>query len=858
MSAVTWVCVTVVIAVAAIGGILSAPGAVAAKVAWVSVLAVAVLAQWVAWVAAPPMAVSIRVAMTFIAQWVFAAATEKVAWTWATAGRAQVVTTCTLAFSPLMVVLMVTAPIVEESGDDPAIMAFSTRFSIGAIMSAIVIVLFVPFLVILLPEALVSVMPANTNIALAANFFTHIAHAAEAGDVAAVRAWLDAGGQVNKEVPEAAAVATPQLNYSPTLLDIAARRGHEGLVSLLLQRGGESIVDFTALLNAANIGHKRVVDLLLQHSAGVNVQTRKGDTALMYAAAQGLEQAADLLLQRGAGWRLQNSDGRSALMAAAEMGHERVVDLMLQHSGSPIYTGIDQQDSFGLTALMLAARFNHPAVVLRLLRAGADMALRSDHKTALQVAKESGHAECVEVFKTHLAEVAARPSNAPSAEVGGARAAGTGASAAASARSGEGGAEAEPGSWVVPQEVAVAAARHNNALVLAWLDRRGGRIDATFECSGMTLLMITMANGNKGLAEALLQRGADASLQTDSGTTALMLAAMNGQEQLVELALRHGVEMNQRNGGSGGTALMDAAYRGYERIVDMLIRHGAEINLQASKGDTALILAALYNYPGIVRKLLRAGADMTLRSRNPRRRGQEGIDVTRRIKTDQTALQLAKDEGHTECVRALEEHAAAEAAAEKAAAEATRSAEAARERAAAEAEAARHAAALLAEEATERAREENKRGKKKKGKKGKGGAGPSPELEAAGPQHLAELGVALRDESARLDQGERWAAGEASDSSLQPAHDQAAGPAESEGAAESEVPPELQCPLSFEVMEDPVICASGQTYERSAIEKWFAMGKRTDPMSGAVLEHTHLVPNVAVRSMCRRHSSASS
>jgi len=564
---------------------------------------------------------------------------------------------------------------------------------------------------------------------------------------------------------------------------------------------------------------------------------------------------------------LQNSDGRSALMAAAEMGHERVVDLMLQHhSGSPIYTGLDQQDSFGLTALMLAARFNHPAVVLRLLRAGADMALRSDHKTALQVAKESGHAECVEVFKTHLAEVAARPSNAPSAEVGGARAAGTGASAAASARSGEGGAEAEPGSWVVPQEVAVAAARHNNALVLAWLDRRGGRIDATFECcgfsdgrqSGMTLLMITMANGNKGLAEALLQRGADASLQTDSGTTALMLAAMNGQEQLVELALRHGVEMNQRNGGSGGTALMDAAYRGYERIVDMLIRHGAEVNLQASKGDTALILAALYNYPGIVRKLLRAGADMTLRSRNPRRRGQEGIDVTRRIKTDQTALQLAKDEGHTECVRALEEHAAAEAAAEKAAAEATRSAEAARERAAAEAEAARHAAALLAEEATERVREENKRGKKKKGKKGKGGAGPSPELEAVGPQQLAELGVALHDESARLDQGERWAAGEASDSSLQPAHDQAEGPAESEGAAESEVPPELQCPLSFEVMEDPVICASGQTYERSAIEKWFAMGKRTDPMSGAVLEHTHLVPNVAVRSMCRRHSSASS
>ncbi|EOD17692.1 hypothetical protein EMIHUDRAFT_60219, partial [Emiliania huxleyi CCMP1516] len=60
---------------------------------------------------------------------------------------------------------------------------------------------------------------------------------------------------------------------------------------------------------------------------------------------------------------------------------------------------------------------------------------------------------------------------------------------------------------------------------------------------------------------------------------------------------------------------------------------------------------------------------------------------------------------------------------------------------------------------------------------------------------------------------------------------------------------QLQCPLSLEIMTDPVMNASGQTYERSAIEKWYSMGKRTDPMTGVVLEHTNLVPNVALRSM---------
>ncbi|EOD19380.1 hypothetical protein EMIHUDRAFT_242868 [Emiliania huxleyi CCMP1516] len=74
-------------------------------------------------------------------------------------------------------------------------------------------------------------------------------------------------------------------------------------------------------------------------------------------------------------------------------------------------------------------------------------------------------------------------------------------------------------------------------------------------------------------------------------------------------------------------------------------------------------------------------------------------------------------------------------------------------------------------------------------------------------------------------------------------------------AVDKVVPPELleqlQCPLSLDFMSDPVMAASGQTYERAAIEKWLAMGKRTDPMSGQQLEHTDLVPNVLVRSLCR-------
>ncbi len=53
---------------------------------------------------------------------------------------------------------------------------------------------------------------------------------------------------------------------------------------------------------------------------------------------------------------------------------------------------------------------------------------------------------------------------------------------------------------------------------------------------------------------------------------------------------------------------------------------------------------------------------------------------------------------------------------------------------------------------------------------------------------------------------------------------------------------------SQELMEDPVMAADGFTYERAAIGDWLARGHASSPMTGAPLESTALVPNLAVRS----------
>ncbi|KAL3655958.1 U-box domain-containing protein 45 [Castilleja foliolosa] len=60
---------------------------------------------------------------------------------------------------------------------------------------------------------------------------------------------------------------------------------------------------------------------------------------------------------------------------------------------------------------------------------------------------------------------------------------------------------------------------------------------------------------------------------------------------------------------------------------------------------------------------------------------------------------------------------------------------------------------------------------------------------------------------------------------------------------------ELRCPISLQLMYDPVIIASGQTYERVCIEKWFNDGHNTCPKTQQQLPHLSLTPNYCVKGM---------
>jgi hypothetical protein len=56
------------------------------------------------------------------------------------------------------------------------------------------------------------------------------------------------------------------------------------------------------------------------------------------------------------------------------------------------------------------------------------------------------------------------------------------------------------------------------------------------------------------------------------------------------------------------------------------------------------------------------------------------------------------------------------------------------------------------------------------------------------------------------------------------------------------------CPITQTAMVDPVLAMDGHTYERNAIERWFANGRATSPVTNARLSSLTLVPNHALKS----------
>ena len=264
----------------------------------------------------------------------------------------------------------------------------------------------------------------SAHTGIAAN--SAIADAAKARDVAAVKAMLTNGGDVNAAQGD-----------GMTALHWAATHGDTTLTQMLLAAGANirattRLGGITALHIASQGGHANVVAALIAAGADANAATSTGATALMLAARAGSTDTVTRLVETGADVNAkENAFGQTALMIAAGLDRAEVVRLLLsrgadwkmassvadlksltsviddgtgrpqqQQAGSGV-PGVTRGYRYneligtqgGLTALHFAARQGSAAAARALVDGGADVDVVSpgDHATPLLVAVINGH-----------------------------------------------------------------------------------------------------------------------------------------------------------------------------------------------------------------------------------------------------------------------------------------------------------------------------------------------------------------------------------------------------------------------------------------------------------------------------------
>lgn len=258
--------------------------------------------------------------------------------------------------------------------------------------------------------------------------------AAKEGDYETVRQLTT--NPINLEVKD-------DLGMTPLML--AAWKGHQSVVELLLRRGsdvkarsnvGNNVIHWAAATSNS------IVELLLAHGADINAQedisgmtplssiavrgdswagvvnfltkcgadaeieNKYGMTPARWAAAQNHFKVLCALLDNGAKIRNQVGDGSPALHLAAAGGHDRVVKRLLEMQD----VDINAVDKYGYTPLLWAVHKGGTTVVKILLDKGANAGAKlPDGKTCFNLAEENGHQDIASILQSRPAANARGP-----------------------------------------------------------------------------------------------------------------------------------------------------------------------------------------------------------------------------------------------------------------------------------------------------------------------------------------------------------------------------------------------------------------------------------------------------------------
>ncbi len=185
-----------------------------------------------------------------------------------------------------------------------------------------------------------------------------------------------------------------------TALDIATEKQRKKVIEFLKQEDNRGLEYVTQFYNACQRGDLLEVENWL--SRGLDPNVDDGYAPMHYASSGGNLKIVKVLLEHGAAVNLLSSiGGATPIFIAAQEGHLEVVKLLIDS-----HADVNLADLNGTTPLYIAAQFDHLDVVKLLVDSHADVnQATSNEWTPLCIAAEEGHLKIVKLLLEHKANV---------------------------------------------------------------------------------------------------------------------------------------------------------------------------------------------------------------------------------------------------------------------------------------------------------------------------------------------------------------------------------------------------------------------------------------------------------------------
>jgi ankyrin repeat protein len=361
------------------------------------------------------------------------------------------------------------------------------------------------------------------------------------------------------------------------------------------------------LVEAAQWGQMKMVELLVTNHADINAHGVWGYTALHFAAHNGDAKSVEFLLKHGADPNARDEQGLTPIIQSIKS--VEVIKLLLAY-GADI-------NAHGYDNTLYSQAIENPqsvgaGVIDFILTNGVDVTVSGNEGLA-QVVLFTDKTNLMRTLMSYYAR-STNPAAKPLLQ---------GAMELAIDNDRKAMASTIVDAYVQLQTNSLhkAVALGNDAAVRSILTTNSSAVNEK-DFFGWTPLHLAAMTGKSQIAEMLISSNATLDARDDISNTPLLWAAYFGHADMVALLLRHKANMdiqgdtvfNSGNFGGNDTPLDLAIEQGFNSIAAMLITNGANLGSHKFYSDSPLHLATSKENVELMKRLIAYGANVNARS----------------------------------------------------------------------------------------------------------------------------------------------------------------------------------------------------------------------------------------------------